>query len=291
MIGTFTQYPVKLAWAITIHKSQGLTFDHVVIDLGAGAFVNGQVYTALSRCRKLNGIVLKRTLRPEDLITDKRIIEFHRKNSPQCIDDLLNLDIPFAIRLLSLYYPFSAAQIDQYWDELEKGDAHYSVFINETGTMHTPATGLCFNRNLDWTDQLRSRWNAGLVNPLTGSMKGIGSAPAGTASSDLSKPMLPLNLKKELKFRNKAINEHWCAVIAPKQDWESDAAFEEPKLLPMEKFGKEFERLDFEAFRQLYETDKTLLLFNDSIWRNTLKELMPKERVHELLTISISANL
>lgn len=77
VVGTFTQYPLKLAWAITIHKSQGLTFDKVAIDLGTGAFVNGQLYTALSRCRSLEGIVLKRKVQKEDIIEDKRLIKFY----------------------------------------------------------------------------------------------------------------------------------------------------------------------------------------------------------------------
>lgn len=77
-IGTFSQFPIKLAWAITIHKSQGLTFDNITIDLGTGAFVNGQTYTALSRCRTLHGIILKRKLKKEDIIADHRIINFHK---------------------------------------------------------------------------------------------------------------------------------------------------------------------------------------------------------------------
>ena len=77
--GTFTQYPLKLAWAITIHKSQGLTFDNVIIDLGNGAFVNGQLYTALSRCRKLSGITLRKQINSTDVIQDERLIEFYEK--------------------------------------------------------------------------------------------------------------------------------------------------------------------------------------------------------------------
>ena len=76
-MGTFRQYPLKLAWAITIHKSQGKTFDKVIIDLGGGAFEHGQLYVALSRCRTLEGIVLKKPIRPQDVITDERITDFY----------------------------------------------------------------------------------------------------------------------------------------------------------------------------------------------------------------------
>ena len=74
--GTFTQYPFRLAWGITIHKSQGKTFDKVVIDLGRGAFAAGQLYVALSRCTSLGGITLKTPIRASDVRTDPRIIAY-----------------------------------------------------------------------------------------------------------------------------------------------------------------------------------------------------------------------
>ena len=77
-IGTFTQYPIKLAWAITVHKSQGLSFDKVVIDMGKGAFVNGQMYTALSRCRSLHGLALKQKITHADLVMDDRVSNFYQ---------------------------------------------------------------------------------------------------------------------------------------------------------------------------------------------------------------------
>lgn len=77
-IGTFEQYPIKLAWAITIHKSQGLTFDKVIIDSNK-AFASGQVYVALSRCRTLEGIILTSPFNPESIITDYILIEFDKE--------------------------------------------------------------------------------------------------------------------------------------------------------------------------------------------------------------------
>ncbi|WP_084128921.1 AAA family ATPase [Demequina sp. NBRC 110055] len=76
VVGTFTQLPMKLAWAITIHKSQGQTLERVVVDLTGGTFANGQLYVALSRCTSLEGLVLKRDVLPRDLKTDGRIRRF-----------------------------------------------------------------------------------------------------------------------------------------------------------------------------------------------------------------------
>jgi len=79
IIGSFTQYPLRLAWAVTIHKGQGKTFDKVIIDIGHGTFAHGQVYVALSRCTSLNGIVLKKPIRKDHIFMDWKIVDFLTK--------------------------------------------------------------------------------------------------------------------------------------------------------------------------------------------------------------------
>jgi ATP-dependent exoDNAse (exonuclease V) alpha subunit len=75
-VGSFTQYPIRLAWAVTIHKSQGMTFDRAIIDIGRGTFSHGQLYVALSRCTCIEGIVLKRPVHKRNVLLDQRVVSF-----------------------------------------------------------------------------------------------------------------------------------------------------------------------------------------------------------------------
>ncbi len=89
VIGAFEQYPVKLAWAITVHKSQGLTFDKAIIDVGQ-AFADGQVYVALSRLRSLDGLVLRTRINTAAISTDKQVAAFAQANHhPHLLDDVM----------------------------------------------------------------------------------------------------------------------------------------------------------------------------------------------------------
>lgn len=78
-VGKLVQYPLKLAWAITIHKSQGMSFDKVCLDFSKSPFTHGQTYVALSRCRTLDGLILTRKIWPNDILIDERITSFYRR--------------------------------------------------------------------------------------------------------------------------------------------------------------------------------------------------------------------
>jgi hypothetical protein len=81
-LGNFQQYPIRLAWAVTIHKSQGLTFERAIVDAGQ-SFAAGQVYVALSRLTNLDGLVLKSRIQASSIMTDERILDFSRNEEPE----------------------------------------------------------------------------------------------------------------------------------------------------------------------------------------------------------------
>jgi hypothetical protein len=110
-LGTFTQYPIKTAWAITIHKSQGLTFSHAIID-AQDSFAHGQVYVALSRCKTLEGLVLSTPLHHSSIVTDHQITFFNErsaKNMPNEMD-LDKWEKEFYLLKLGELYDFTEIQ-------------------------------------------------------------------------------------------------------------------------------------------------------------------------------------
>jgi len=109
--GTFTQYPIRLAWAITIHKSQGLTFEHAIID-AQNSFAHGQTYVALSRCKTLEGMVLDSPLRSEAIISDDKVDEFNRQSELNAPDnmELHKLEKTYSLHLLHELFNFKAIE-------------------------------------------------------------------------------------------------------------------------------------------------------------------------------------
>jgi hypothetical protein len=135
LLGTFVQIPLKLAWAITIHKSQGLTFDKVIID-AQFAFAHGQTYVALSRCRTLDGIILKSKISQSAIINDKKVMIFNDKVRENLPDDneLLNSKKEFQIQLIKEIFDFKPLiyPINNILSVYEKNQKNIKGNVNES---------------------------------------------------------------------------------------------------------------------------------------------------------------
>ncbi|MCA9506943.1 MAG: ATP-binding domain-containing protein, partial [Myxococcales bacterium] len=133
-VGTFTQFPVRLAWAVTIHKSQGKTFENVILDVGNGAFAPGQIYVGLSRCTSFEGIVLSTPIHRHHIHTDSRIIKFltsfqYQKSAEHCSNEekiaLLNEAIAENVSVEMIYLKVNDTKLKRVIKPLKVGKESY----------------------------------------------------------------------------------------------------------------------------------------------------------------------
>ena len=147
-LGTFTQFPVRLAWAITVHKSQGLTFNRAVIDFTGGVFAGGQTYVALSRCTSLEGIQLRKPISRADIFVRPEIVQFsERFNNRQAIERALKeaqADVQYAAAAKA----FNKGDFSTFLDEFFKA-------IHNRYDLEKPAVQRLLRRKLNIINTLR----------------------------------------------------------------------------------------------------------------------------------------
>ena len=140
-LGTFTQFPIRLAWAITIHKSQGLTFQRITIDFGTGTFAGGQAYVALSRCTSLEGMTLTRPVGRSDVFVRPEIVNFATHfNNPQALDRAMQgakADIEYAETVRAFN--------ERRWDDLLQ---HFFIAIHARYDIESPVAKRFIRRKL-----------------------------------------------------------------------------------------------------------------------------------------------
>ncbi|MEG0011821.1 MAG: AAA family ATPase [Muribaculaceae bacterium] len=151
-LGTFQQFPIKPAWALTVHKSQGLTFNKVIIDFVGGAFTGGQTYVALSRCTAIEGIILKQQLRERDVFVNPAIIEFSKRfNNNKVIESALDRAAADAS-----YHDAAVAFDNNDLDNSVKSFSKAVVMRNELGN---PIVQRLMRRKLNIITTLRTQIN------------------------------------------------------------------------------------------------------------------------------------
>lgn len=153
VLGTFRQYPIRLAWAITVHKSQGLTFSRVVIDFTGGVFAGGQAYVALSRCTSLEGIRLKKPISRADIFVKQEIVTFsERFNNRQAIDKALKQ------AQADVQYAAAARAFDR--GEMEASLEAFFRAIHSRYDIEKPAPRRLIQRKLNVVNRLRQQNDA-----------------------------------------------------------------------------------------------------------------------------------
>lgn len=196
---------------------------------------------------------------------------------------LLESNPDFTLLLLSLHYSFSADEINLYWDILIKGDAYYSYYLSDSFTYFNPKLGLCFNRNVNWTHELKGKWTIGIYDPFNACIIGTDSGGIGIGEDYNLENLIPLSVKKEFDAINNCLINGWLDTMGADDKNQNSDEFEGPNCINTDIYNQKLDPLDFNELELIYKEKKSKILFNESIWENTLKEVLKKEWVTQFL--------
>lgn len=186
-------------------------------------------------------------------------------------------NIEFARTYLSMHFPFKYEFILQNWVLLEKGTAHYCVFISDTDEIQYSKFGLCYNKNIRWNSKMKAKYEYGFNNPFVGYVDGTGNSAVEFDEKDFLDDMIPLNQRVELDFRNRAIIDHYGSAIMPYINYANGEKLDGPNTYDIDYLFHEFSYMDYKEFIKQFEKEKLKVLVNDSIWNNTLSNFINED--------------
>ncbi|MCH7410189.1 hypothetical protein MM239_12345 [Belliella sp. DSM 111904] len=196
---------------------------------------------------------------------------------------LNNIDL--AIQYISIHYPFDYSYLIENWELLEHGSAHYSVFISDIESVFYSSFGLSYNKNIRWNSKLRAKYNYGFRNLYIGRVEGTGFDPVEYDEQDYLDIIIPLDFEKEIQIRNYTSFLYWSEVTTRNLKSKDFLQFSESDRVSDECFTKKYDCLQFSEFKEIFENNRFTFLVNDSIWENTLKNIIDIDFCNTLLEV------
>lgn len=204
------------------------------------------------------------------------------------IQDIFLSDLDFCKAYISLHYPFTEQEVLQCQQYLRRGNAHYSAFMSDTDAVYSPEIGLCFNKNIQWTDTLRRSWHeVGIWNPFVGAYDGLEDGKQAewdeVNQSATAHNMIPLDVHEELHKRERCYfdSAHATGELNDLFKDETFTGFLDREVLNNNSYG----RLTDTSFVELYHRNKLVILYNDSVWQNTLQYLLTKDFMQQAVSL------